>query len=53
MRSCMHPTRNIATEYVQVPNRGMDSRAQLLDLAYACNFFLRTPLEKWQTLSKN
>lgn len=26
---------------------------KLLDLAYACNLFLRTPLEKWQILSKN
>ena len=25
----MRATRNIATEYVQVPNRGMDSRAQI------------------------
>ena len=26
---------------------------KLLDLAYACNLFLRTPLEKWRILSKN
>ena len=49
----MHATRNIATELIHVPNRGMDSRAQLRDLAYACNLFLRTPLEKWRILSKN